>query len=43
MAQRAPRHRPSWVGLLEEDVFRTGLPAELCAVTEEERAGAARR
>ncbi|QRX90498.1 hypothetical protein [Streptomyces noursei] len=41
--QRAPRHRPSWVGLLEEDVFRTGLPAELCAVTEEERAGAARR
>ncbi|MFI9050982.1 NUDIX hydrolase [Streptomyces sp. NPDC053427] len=30
MAARAPRWRPSWVGLLDEDIPRNGAPAALC-------------
>ncbi|MFH8684715.1 hypothetical protein [Streptomyces lydicus] len=40
MARPAPHRRPSWVGLLEEDIPRTGAPAHLCAVPVPEPAGA---
>ncbi|MFH9250284.1 hypothetical protein ACH4LK_33250 [Streptomyces lydicus] len=40
MARRAPHRRPSWAGLLAEDIPRTGAPAHLCAVPVPEGAGA---
>ncbi|MFF4954337.1 hypothetical protein [Streptomyces chattanoogensis] len=30
MASRAPRWRPAWAGLLDEDIPRNGAPAALC-------------